>query len=134
MFTEEMAFVMGGQQDKRFLEFENLCCRAYNSIRRHGHFLINIFKLMLSAGNSHTPREPSHSSADCPLHLATSPRSARPAAGAQCLRACVPAHHASALRQLWLSAIKRMQSPMACAHSKPRDNRTAPLASINRYS
>lgn len=30
--------------------FENMCCKAYNLIRKHGHFFINIFRMMLSAG------------------------------------------------------------------------------------
>lgn len=27
-----------------------MCCKGYNLIRKHGHFIINMFKLMLSAG------------------------------------------------------------------------------------
>jgi hypothetical protein len=27
-----------------------MCCKAYNLIRKYGNFLINIFRLMLSAG------------------------------------------------------------------------------------
>jgi hypothetical protein len=33
-----------------FIEFENLCCTAYNILRKEGHMLINMFLIMLSAG------------------------------------------------------------------------------------
>jgi phosphatidylinositol-4,5-bisphosphate 3-kinase len=45
-----MAFVMGGVKGDLFNEFEEMCCKAYNLIRKYGNFLINIFRLMLSAG------------------------------------------------------------------------------------
>lgn len=50
VFTEEMAFVMGGKDGKLFKKFESHCTEAYNLIRKHGNFLINIFLLMISAG------------------------------------------------------------------------------------
>jgi phosphatidylinositol-4,5-bisphosphate 3-kinase len=50
VFTEEMAFVMGGREGKLFKKFEEHCTTAYNLVRKHGVFLINIFLLMLSAG------------------------------------------------------------------------------------
>ncbi len=45
-----MAFVMGGREGKLFKKFEEHCTTAYNLVRKHGVFLINIFLLMLSAG------------------------------------------------------------------------------------
>lgn len=45
-----MCYVMGGTEGDRYKEFEKMCCKAYNLIRKHGHFIINMFKLMLSAG------------------------------------------------------------------------------------
>lgn len=33
-----------------FLEFEELCCLAYNILRKKGNELINLFLIMLSAG------------------------------------------------------------------------------------
>jgi len=33
-----------------FIEFEWLCCEAYNILRLEGHKLINLFLIMLSAG------------------------------------------------------------------------------------
>lgn len=45
-----MCYVMGGKDSEKFKVFENLCCIAYNLIRKHGHFIINMFRLMLSAG------------------------------------------------------------------------------------
>lgn len=50
VFTKEMAAVMGGKNDKTFMEFVKLCCRAYNILRRHGHTLVNLFRLMIPAG------------------------------------------------------------------------------------
>lgn len=50
VFTEEMCYVMGGTGGELYKSFEEMCCKGYNLIRKHGHFIINIFKLMLSAG------------------------------------------------------------------------------------
>lgn len=50
VFTEEMAFVMGGRDGKLFKKFESYCTEAYNIVRKHGNLLINIFLLMISAG------------------------------------------------------------------------------------
>jgi phosphatidylinositol-4,5-bisphosphate 3-kinase len=50
VFTEEMAFVMGGKDGKLFKQFEEYCTSAYNLVRKHGQFLINIFLMNLSAG------------------------------------------------------------------------------------
>ncbi|CAD8171964.1 unnamed protein product [Paramecium pentaurelia] len=50
VFTQEMAYVMGGVQGHNFQRFEDFCTKAYNQIRQHGHLLINIFLMNLSAG------------------------------------------------------------------------------------
>ena len=46
----KMAFVMGGREGDMFKQFEQDCTNAYNYIRKHGHFLLNIFLMNLSAG------------------------------------------------------------------------------------
>ena len=48
--TPEMAFVMGGQDSEGFKKFEELCLNAYNQVRKHGAFLIDMFLMSLSAG------------------------------------------------------------------------------------
>lgn len=50
VFTEEMAYVMGGKGSDGFNLFKDYCCKAYNLIRKHGKRLINLFLLMISAG------------------------------------------------------------------------------------
>ena len=50
VFTEEMAYVMGGKQADKFKTFMDLCTQAYNLVRKSGNFIINIFLLMLDAG------------------------------------------------------------------------------------
>lgn len=50
VFTKEMAAVMGGKGGKEFSEFVDLCCTAYNLLRRHGDELISLFRLMIPAG------------------------------------------------------------------------------------
>ncbi|CAD8088033.1 unnamed protein product [Paramecium primaurelia] len=50
VLTEEMAFVMGGRDGDLFKKFQQDCTNAYNLVRKHGHFLINIFLMNLSAG------------------------------------------------------------------------------------
>ncbi len=49
-----MSFVMGGRNGESFAKFEEYCTTAYNLVRKHGNFLINIFMLMLSAGRFKT--------------------------------------------------------------------------------
>lgn len=36
VFTQEMAFVMGGKEGKLFKQFEEYCTTAYNMVRKHG--------------------------------------------------------------------------------------------------
>ncbi|KRX06528.1 Protein kinase-like domain [Pseudocohnilembus persalinus] len=50
VFTVEMAFVLGGTQSKLFKKFEQHCTDAYNLVRKHGNFLIDLFLLMQQAG------------------------------------------------------------------------------------
>ena len=50
VFTPDYCYVMGGTSDDRFRTFCQLCCRAYNILRRHGDMFINLFKLMISTG------------------------------------------------------------------------------------
>jgi len=53
VFTPEMAFVMGGakyQQSNLFKKFKELCCQAFNSLRKHATILENLFLLMVPAG------------------------------------------------------------------------------------
>jgi phosphatidylinositol-4,5-bisphosphate 3-kinase len=52
VFTKEMAAVFGGDDEtnEQFRRFEDFCGAAFNVVRKHGIFLINIFMIMLSAG------------------------------------------------------------------------------------
>ena len=50
-----MAFIMGGRNGKLFQKFEEHCTTAYNEIRKHGNFLINMYLMMLSAGLPELP-------------------------------------------------------------------------------
>jgi len=50
VFTPAMAFVLGGSNAALFREFELLCCKAYNVLRRHSNLLITLFSLMLQCG------------------------------------------------------------------------------------
>jgi phosphatidylinositol-4,5-bisphosphate 3-kinase catalytic subunit alpha/beta/delta len=55
VFTEEMAFAMGGKNIDRknnqgFNLFRKYCYEGYNLVRTHGRRLINLFMLMTSAG------------------------------------------------------------------------------------
>jgi phosphatidylinositol-4,5-bisphosphate 3-kinase len=58
VFTPDMEYVLTFDKKSNlekgeksyYKKFEDKCCIAYNLIRKHGHFLINIFRMMLSAG------------------------------------------------------------------------------------
>ncbi|RVE72868.1 hypothetical protein OJAV_G00043190 [Oryzias javanicus] len=52
VFTSDMAFVINGgdKPSSRFHDFVDLCCEAYNLIRKHAHLFLNLLGLMLSCG------------------------------------------------------------------------------------
>lgn len=46
VFTPDMAFVMGD----KFQMFVDLCCKAYNIVRKNSFLFLNLFGMMLSTG------------------------------------------------------------------------------------
>lgn len=52
VFTSDMAYVINGgdKTSSRFHDFVDLCCEAYNLIRKHAHLFLNLLGLMLSSG------------------------------------------------------------------------------------
>ncbi|KAL4450532.1 hypothetical protein ABPG74_019430 [Tetrahymena malaccensis] len=56
VFTRIMEYVMLEEKED-YEAFEKYCCQAYNLIRKHGNFFINIFRMMLSAGMPELQRE-----------------------------------------------------------------------------
>ena len=54
VLTPDMAFVINGgyQPSSRFQDFVDLCCKAFNVIRRHSNLLLNLLSLMLNSGIS----------------------------------------------------------------------------------
>ncbi|KAG7493730.1 phosphatidylinositol 4-phosphate 3-kinase C2 domain-containing subunit beta [Solea senegalensis] len=52
VFTSDMAYVINGgdKPSSRFHDFVDLCCEAYNVIRKHTHLFLNLLGLMLSCG------------------------------------------------------------------------------------
>mmetsp|Transcript_9160 Transcript_9160/g.26771 ORF Transcript_9160/g.26771 Transcript_9160/m.26771 type:complete len:101 (-) Transcript_9160:75-377(-) len=44
-----MAYVMGNKSDARYKTFEENCFKAFNSVRKQGALLINLFVLMVPA-------------------------------------------------------------------------------------
>lgn len=47
VFTNEFAYVMGGNESDIYNHFVNLCCRAYNIIRKYANLLINLFLMVI---------------------------------------------------------------------------------------
>ncbi|CAD8067341.1 unnamed protein product [Paramecium primaurelia] len=50
VLTPEMLTVMGGQDSETFRQFEKHCLDAYNLIRKHGRWLVDLFLMNLTAG------------------------------------------------------------------------------------
>ncbi|PSN54649.1 hypothetical protein C0J52_01070 [Blattella germanica] len=52
VLTSDMAYVINGgdKPTAKFHHFVDLCCTAFNIVRRHGNLLLNLFGLMASSG------------------------------------------------------------------------------------
>uniref|UniRef100_A0A4W3JDS6 Phosphatidylinositol-4-phosphate 3-kinase catalytic subunit type 2 beta n=1 Tax=Callorhinchus milii TaxID=7868 RepID=A0A4W3JDS6_CALMI len=52
VFTSDMAYVINGgdKPSSRFHDFVDLCCQAYNLLRKHTDLFLNLLGLMLSCG------------------------------------------------------------------------------------
>jgi phosphatidylinositol-4-phosphate 3-kinase len=52
VLTRDMAYVIndGDRPTSRFQQFVDLCCTAYNELRRHAHTLLSLLSLMLPSG------------------------------------------------------------------------------------
>lgn len=48
VFTSDMAYVINGgdKPSSRFHDFVDLCCEAYNLIRKHTHLFLNLLGLV----------------------------------------------------------------------------------------
>jgi phosphatidylinositol kinase/protein kinase (PI-3 family) len=50
VFTPQFAAVFGGPQGERYEEFCQVCCDAYNCLRRENQLIISLFRLMIGSG------------------------------------------------------------------------------------
>ena len=48
MLTSDMAYVIndGDRQSDKFQHFVDMCCQAFNILRRHANLFINLFSLV----------------------------------------------------------------------------------------
>ena len=55
VLTPDMAYVINGgyEPSSRFQDFVDLCCKAFNVIRRHSNLFLNLLSLMLNSGIAH---------------------------------------------------------------------------------
>ena len=51
VLTQDMAYVINGgdKPSKQFQFFIDLCCQAFNILRKNGNFLLSLFSLMMSS-------------------------------------------------------------------------------------
>lgn len=68
VFTPAQARVLGGVDSPLYKQFVELCCRAYNSVRRARTYIITLFRLMLSTGIPELQREADCAQAHAPTH------------------------------------------------------------------
>jgi hypothetical protein len=55
VFTPDFAYVMGGKDSKDFMKFVDLCCKAYNILRKYANVFINLFAMVrVHSLHSHT--------------------------------------------------------------------------------
>ncbi|XP_054261584.1 phosphatidylinositol 4-phosphate 3-kinase C2 domain-containing subunit beta-like [Macrosteles quadrilineatus] len=54
VLTSDMAYVINGgdKPSAKFHHFVDLCCQAFNIVRKHGNLILNLFGLMASSGIS----------------------------------------------------------------------------------
>ena len=52
VLTKDMAYVINGGErlGQRFQHFSELCCAAYNELRRHAHLIMSLLSLVGGAG------------------------------------------------------------------------------------
>jgi len=50
VFTPQFANVLGGKNSPVYKKFEDICCQAYNLVRKNSILFINLFYTMLSVG------------------------------------------------------------------------------------